>query len=870
MPGRVVITVTPDLEPQYTLQEVRVTLEVFDLNDNPTDPGGLVLRIARPDSTEVDYSILLGTLVHDSTGVYHYDLTLAAPFRWVLKAESTGPTASTQVELQVAQSILGNTPLPMPTPGFLDEGKIARVTGGVYVPYGGAADEQPLIWRVGQGWISQALNLAAATAVSGLLAVTHIAPGTNGYVLGTSGGVATWVPGGGGSGLPAAPDRSFQFNNSGFFGGQSYVLASSNGAGMYFTGPAGVGAGLVDSTASFLNFYAGCNPINGRNGANSANVPLLQWAQSGTDVLSFGSQTVASARYEVNAGGLHKFLVNNVSEYEYSSTGADFKDNFIKFGTNPSGTGIGRFGYSSLSFYSRNSGNTADVAVLTFGVFNSNLLQLGDGTNLTSLSINTSSGGTTAIQNNSIDEYTFSSTQADWKQNSIINLSFASWGTTPATVGLARIPHNQTFLVAKDSGGTDRSLIAWSLASNNVLDLGSSAIGGLTLNSFSGGSVFITNNAVTEYQFDATNLTMNNNNLLMGTGFISLGTTVSGTGLIRVAHNGGTILSGRNNANTQDVPLIRWGAFVTDLLYIGSTSSDAGKVSSLRLGVNTGGDFRFEVNGLSEYQFDSTAITLNSNNLTGAGFIDFGTGSAASGLVRIQHGTTISGRINAGTADATLINWGGNGNDTIGIGDVTRPQGIFFDIQAGSFTWRVAGPTAMQLDVNKLFLANSGTPPSSNPSGGVYLWSVSAQSFRARSSASVEEHITAINGGTTTGTTKQIIRRENRLQTTNATTTDIDTFTIPDNTVIGMSAVIVARNATTAEQNVYIIRQGARRRAGGAAAVIGAVAADSFEEQAAWDAIYRTSVNDVKVSVTGAAAQTIEWWVRWEITLLTP
>jgi hypothetical protein len=76
---------------------------------------------------------------------------------------------------------------------------VGRIKGTTVTTAGGALATGGVLRTTGAAVADWGqLDLANTNAVTGLLAVTHIAPGTNGDTLQTIGGVATWVPGSGG------------------------------------------------------------------------------------------------------------------------------------------------------------------------------------------------------------------------------------------------------------------------------------------------------------------------------------------------------------------------------------------------------------------------------------------------------------------------------------------------------------------------------------------------------------------------------------------------------------------------------------------------------------------------------------------------
>lgn len=113
-----------------------------------------------------------------------------------------------------------------------------------------------------------------------------------------------------------------------------------------------------------------------------------------------------------------------------------------------------------------------------------------------------------------------------------------------------------------------------------------------------------------------------------------------------------------------------------------------------------------------------------------------------------------------------------------------------------------------------------------------------------------------LGGGTTSDpvqtTTAQV-------QTTDATQTTLATATLANNKVYWLEAKVIARDTAGTERAFYVIRTRVHRQGGGGA-TLGTVNADFTDESTAGlDATFTVSSNDVRVSVTGIVATTINW-----------
>jgi len=98
------------------------------------------------------------------------------------------------------------------------------------------------------------------------------------------------------------------------------------------------------------------------------------------------------------------------------------------------------------------------------------------------------------------------------------------------------------------------------------------------------------------------------------------------------------------------------------------------------------------------------------------------------------------------------------------------------------------------------------------------------------------------------------------VQTTNATQTTLTSVTLANNTVYRFTAQIIARDTSGTDRAYYIVNTLVYRQGGGA--TLGTVNMQLIDETAgalAWDATFTVSGNDLRLSVTGLAATTIDW-----------
>jgi hypothetical protein len=97
------------------------------------------------------------------------------------------------------------------------------------------------------------------------------------------------------------------------------------------------------------------------------------------------------------------------------------------------------------------------------------------------------------------------------------------------------------------------------------------------------------------------------------------------------------------------------------------------------------------------------------------------------------------------------------------------------------------------------------------------------------------------------------------IQTTNDTQTTALTLTLTDNTGYLIEAQVIGKKSDNSQVASYKLTAGAKRYNGGGAGIIGAVDVKAFEDDTAWDATFTVNGNNLRVSVTGKAATTINW-----------
>lgn len=104
------------------------------------------------------------------------------------------------------------------------------------------------------------------------------------------------------------------------------------------------------------------------------------------------------------------------------------------------------------------------------------------------------------------------------------------------------------------------------------------------------------------------------------------------------------------------------------------------------------------------------------------------------------------------------------------------------------------------------------------------------------------------------------------LQTTTVTQQTIDSFTLLDNSVYHVSAMLAAfedgANQASYEIKVLVYRDGGGATLGAG----GTTTVHADESEAVWDAVFGVTANDLTVLITGKAASTIQWRCKMQTT----
>jgi len=97
------------------------------------------------------------------------------------------------------------------------------------------------------------------------------------------------------------------------------------------------------------------------------------------------------------------------------------------------------------------------------------------------------------------------------------------------------------------------------------------------------------------------------------------------------------------------------------------------------------------------------------------------------------------------------------------------------------------------------------------------------------------------------------------VQTTDATVTTLDSFTLASGTAVIWTAVITAINTTGSQAAMYVRTAGFRNNAGTVSQVGATQASVTLEDDVAWDATIDFTGTTPRIRVTGKAATTLQW-----------
>lgn len=724
------------------------------------------------------------------------------------------------------------------------------------------------LWHVNSA-LRMSLSNSTATIGANNAAFTSVV-----HTMGTGGAVTVLVAGATEYTINAT---EIVFNQNG---------AAGLGYASFGTTPAGAGA-LRFSVGSDIRFFDGGNTLIVANFA--------------ANTINFGANDAAltTLRSRVGTGGSFLFEIAGSPEYTANATTLDGGGNtltnwaslalssFIALGADPADSGAVRLSNGTgngVSFEASPAGTDVQAMFLDA----SEVLQVYD------------------------SEWGFNATTLACNQNSITNAIYGEFGTgTFAAGGDIRFANGGN--ISLWNGANTIRLLH---GSGNTINIGNNdaAIQTINLALGSGGSAVVQIAGATEFTLNATRMIVASGNDITFAG----GAPSSTVARLNFPTNN-VLLGMRNAANDNDVIILK-GASGSNRIDLGDSATGT-PIAMLVFDVASGGSYNWEVNDGTVAILNTTALDLRSINLTWinthstptiqqtidttatentvrttllAAQDKSGNTSTTAGTTRVRGGnaTGAGGTHNGGVlenfgGDATGASGTRNGGNNINrAGTGATQDGSWHVLSNATSVLEIARManarrvtalnrgallTTTQMPTNTgdlvTYVGNAATDPTAAPVSGAVLYG-SSGALRGMNTGKLVESVTAQNGGSTFGTFKATLRRENHVSTSNATQTVIDTLTLTNGSVNGIQATVHARKDGT-DQAVYFLRAAVIQE-GGTAALIGAVDALVREDQAGWDATVTVSGSAVRVSVTGAAATNIDWWVYWEITSWQP
>jgi hypothetical protein len=325
--------------------------------------------------------------------------------------------------------------------------------------------------------------------------------------------------------------------------------------------------GGTAATAGSLRVAHGFNLL-GRDFANAANCNVIAFGSAGNDRIDIGGTNVASIVSNVATGNTHTWRVNSVDAVSITSTGLR-----LHFGGTVATAGDIRL-ITNATVQWRDAGNTNNMVGIQYAA---QTLVLGQST-INDGTIYHIGSGIHDFRVAGTTEYTFSASVADFKDNEL------RFGTNPATGAKINTPTNVTILRARNAANTlNANVLDWS--SGDLLTVGDAvAVNGIVYNTKTGTPHTFQINSVTEYAFSATAFDLLQNTLT-GVNIIEIGTAPFATlGVFRVPH-AITLIVGRNQANSGNINLVRFGSGANDRLTLGDSGGGATQIASTSIGL---------------------------------------------------------------------------------------------------------------------------------------------------------------------------------------------------------------------------------------------------------------------------------------------
>lgn len=550
----------------------------------------------------------------NTTGVYA-DIASSADGQVMRRAGGT--LAFGAVDLADTDAVTGLLPFANIANGSANSvlGRAAG-TSGVMASIAASADGQTL--RLAAGTLGfGALDLADADAVTGLLPFANIASLAGLSVLGRSANT---------TGVMAAI--------TGTDGQVLRVSGTTLGFGTIAT--AGLAANSVDMT--ILADLAG-NSVIGR-AANTTGDPAAITAGTAGQILrlsgttlGFGALDLADADAVTNQLP-GSFVVPDFVAQTVITTGS------YRSGTTPATTGAYNVPNNTTAVMGRNAANSADKIMLR--IDSSDTVSVGD---VAATGIRMTTAGVIGFRIAGADAMTLQAT--------LLEMAFATLQFDVAVV-------SPTIFQESDS---TTAVTADALSINAQDATGTGATVGGILNVRAGNSTNGTGGLLDLRSGSGSTATTAGDMQIRigGTVFFRYPGTVvpAASGILRVHHNASALV-GRNNANSQDVALLRWGT-TTDTLILGTTT--AGFNTSLfgdAIAISGVGNTTISVNG-------TPVVTVTSTLVTSAQPVAQGTTPATTGNLRLPNGGTVNFRNAANSANILVLSV--DGSDQVIFGD---------------------------------------------------------------------------------------------------------------------------------------------------------------------------------------------------------
>lgn len=557
-------------------------------------------------------------------------------------------------------------------------------------------------------------------------------------------------------------------------------------------------------------------------------------AATNTYVASYYDDAASLPSAPANPGDDGKIVYASAGQFITSSTvkvtnsGAG-----LSFGSNPAG-------YSGATVMAWSSDNrlagrsTGGSSVSLFHWTASDRINIGSSTIITGFDLSSGTGSFSFFTNSGTTAFTV---------GSALNLFFGA--STVASAGTVRGPATFSVQCRDAANSANISLIA--LNGADRIDVGSGTAAGNLVFNASGAAQFV-------WSFGGTFTAR----MLTG-GELRLGDVNTATGAMINVKNGVSIIEARNFANAGD-------------LLVASTSTD----DTVRFGNDTGvagihlrtgtGSIRGFVGGTEVINLSSTIADFKSLELR------FGTNPATGAKINVPNNVSIvEFRNAANSADVAAL--GTDGSDQLYVGGGAGPAQI--RLQAIGNT-RIYVNSNLRYDfgdatlglTNVAINAANIVDPSAPSAGNARLYAINGQ-WRSKDAVSAREDLTFTDLGGTSNfapANGQVIKRKLRTNTTSAATVTLDSFTLPDNSIVQAEAWVRARDRTTGDSAWYVVRAGAKRNGGGAAALVGAMAfSSSGEDDATWGPVLDANTNDLRLRFVGDGTNIVDVEAHWSI-----